>query len=479
MKKYLLFFAVLVSCNVGPRYVPPCVEVPEEWKNRSEDCASMPFVCNWWEIFQDETLNSLAEQAVEHNPTLDVALYSIEQAWAIAGISRSALFPHLDLDPSYNNYGELFKIFLPGNLPIPGLKNIAPFRIHQLQYTLPLMLSYEVDLWGQYRNHYLSDLRNVEAQEDAYRAALLSLTSNLASSYFNLRALDARVELLFATIDQRRKEYELNLSRHNKGLSNYSDVVNASLELTNAESDYYDSVRQRGLLEDMIGALIGVPASNFILPSMPLREDPPVIPAGIPSHVVMRRPDIAEAERQMAAQHALVGAAYASFFPSFQLTGILGYLSPDFRQFLSTKSRYWSMGANVGQTVFDAGSKYSNLQAAWARFDEASGTYKQQVLTAFQEVEDALNNLEQQAKQAVSLKSSSQSAETAVKLSRHRYRSGLANYIEVVVNEQNELTAQQLYINLLGQRYISTVQLIKALGGSWDDNRAIPAVPLR
>ena len=464
---YILIVACLSACKVGPKYHRPTIMSPEGWKNPVPACADIPVVCVWWEVFQDETLNSLEEQAVENNPNLEVALYRIEEAWAMAGVSRSRLLPHFDLNPSYNNSAQLFKIFLPNSLPIPGVTTIPPFRIHQLQYTLPFLLNYEIDLWGKNMSRYESDLINVEAQEDAYRASLLTLTSNLASNYFNLRALDAIIDLLQRTIDQRRREYELNKSRFEKGVSNYSDVANASLELTNAESDYYDIKRQRGLIENIIATLAGTAASDFSLPHNPLQGEPPVIPPGLPSEVILRRPDVAQAERTMASQHELIDAAYASFFPSLQLTGIFGFLSPEFKQFLSWKSRWWSIAAEADQNIYDGGERCSNLVAAWARFNEATGTYQQQVLTAFQEVEDALNNLEFQAKQAQSLKSSVESATTAFRLSSNRYRSGITNYIEVVINERQELTAEQSYLNLLGQRYIATVQLIKAIGGSW------------
>lgn len=458
----------LASCHVGPKYHTPYVGAPADWKNQS---TSEPVACvdNWWEVFEDEFLNSLEEQAVANNPNIELALFRIKEAWAVAGISFSALFPHLDLNPSYQSYGELFKIFLPpGNvIPIPIATSIPPYRIHQIQNFLPLLLTYEVDLWGKNHNQYRSDYYNAQAMQDAYLASLLSLTSSLATYYFNLRTLDASIELFKRTVKDRQTEYDLNNERYQKGLANFQDVANASLELSNAEYDYLEAIRERGLYEDMIAALVGMQASIFTIPSMPIQANLPEVPAGLPSEMLLRRPDIAQAERSRASEHALINVAYASFFPSLSLTGIFGFLSPDFKHFLTWKSRYWSLGADTAQSVFDAGKRCSELEESVARFYEADATYQQQILTAFQEVEDALHNLEYQKKQAKSLQQSVESAQISLTLSRNRYSAGLVNYIEVVDNERSALTAEQNAVNLLGQRYVSTVQLIKALGGGW------------
>lgn len=391
------------------------------------------------------------------------------EAWAVAGISRADLFPHVNLNPSYTDTGLLFEIYLPPGLSIPGLNTAKTiYRVHELQYTLPFTMTYELDLWGKLRGQYDSAALNAVAQEEALRTALLTLTSEIATDYFLLRSLDAQVDLLKWTIDLRQKAYDLNSSRYNRGLSTLLDVTNAEVELTNAEADYEDIIRQRTLQENAIATLIGTPASNFRLAHSPLLLTPPCVPVGIPSTVLKQRPDIAEAERMMASQHALIGVAYANFFPTVDLTGILGFSSPDLKDFLSGRSRFWSMGINISQVIFDAGKNVSNLEVVKARYEEAVGAYQQQVLTAFQEVEDSLNNLEMQAKQAESLQKSVAAAHKTTQLSMQRYKEGLINYFEVVDNQRTELDAEQTALNLLGQRYLSTIQLIKAFGGSWN-----------
>lgn len=464
----LLALAFGFGCTVGPRYHPPLTPVPTEWKNPVEKNNCLLDVCNWWEIFEDARLNELEATAISNNPNLFVAMARVEEAWSLAGVKRADLFPQLSLNPYYSDTGQLFKIFLPQTFSnfIPT-GSIKPFRITQFQYALPLNLSYEVDLWGKNRLHYRSALMSVAAQQEAYLTTLLTLTTDLASSYFNLRILDATIDFLEKTLSELRKDYELSRSRYTKGLTNYFDVTRAFESLANTESDYYEAKKQRGLQENLIGALIGFPASDFCLEAIPIFGLPPEVPAGMPSTLLLRRPDIAQAERTMASDHALIGATYATFFPSLDLTGAIGFFSPDFRQFLQWISRYWNMGVNVNQTVFDGGRKYSNLEQAIAVFREANGTYQQQVLIAFREVEDALNNLDFQAKQAESLRNVSDAATQAAKMAKNRYERGLVNQIEAIEYELTALNAYLNYVNVNGLRYQSTIQLIKAIGGRW------------
>lgn len=470
LNSFLISFVLicLAGCRLGPPYEPPAPVIPEDWKTEYDGCEPNPCVSYWWELFEDDTLNALELQAIENNPNLFAALQRVVEARAIAKGVSANLYPQINLQPSYSDIGELFKVNLPSNVAIPGGTALGkPFRVHLFQYTLPFDMSYEVDLWGKLRGQAESAIYNFQAQEDHYLSALLTLTTDVATNYFMLQTLDAQIELLKQTIEVRKKALNLNTSRFNNGLVTYSDVSNASLQLSNAEADYYDSVRQRNLLENVIATLVGVPSSCFHLVSHPLSGDPPAIPPGTPADVISQRPDVAEAERDMAAQHALIGPAYASFLPSLSLTGALGYLSPDFKDFLTWKSRFWAIGANIGQSIFDGGRNVANLELAYARFNETTGLYQQTVLTAFQEVEDALNNIELRDKQYNSLKISVKSSRTSTQLSTNRYLKGLANYIEIVINQQQELVAELSLVNVSGQRYVATIQLIKALGGSW------------
>lgn len=467
-----IFFSLLLilsGCRVGPKYESPSPESPIEWKNPSPNPESLPEVCYWWEVFQDDLLDELEMLAVQNNPTVLVALARVQEAWALAGVRRADLFPQINLDPSYFNQGILFKIFLPNQINLPGFTFPEVFRIHQQQYTLPLDMSYQLDLWGKYRYYFEAAAFNAQSQEEDYATTILTLTSDLASAYYNLRTFDAVIEFYRSTVESRQKNLKLNKDRFEKGLVVRTDYANAQLLLSNSEADLEDALRQRGLLENMIATLIGVPASEFHLDPMPLKGEPPVIPAGIPSSVLLRRPDVGAAEREMASQHAMVGVAYASLLPDIELIGNIGFSSPTIRDFLSWKSRLWSIGVNTSQTIFDAGKKCFDIDVTWARFYQANGHYQEVVLQAFKEVEDALNSLEHEAKQEAFLKQSVEAARDAMNITTKRYYRGLITYTDVVVAQIQDLEAERAYINVQGLRFQSTIELIKALGGGWTE----------
>lgn len=464
-----LVTALLGSCcNVGPNYYPPCPETPSQWKASQKDPVGVHCVDYWWEVFDDELLDQLEKEAICNNSSLYIALQRVLEARALANVRKADLYPQIALQPSYLDSGSLFELFIPpalGPLVPPGGGSV--FRVHQFDYVLPLNMSYELDLWGKIRGQYASAVMSAQAQQEAYITTLLGLTTDLAGSYFLTRSLDAQIDFYRGTIEEFRKAYDLAKSRFDKGIATYLDVTTASLQLTNTEANLFDLLRQRAIQEDKMAVLLGRPPAQFCFPSHPLKTPPPEIPAGIPATVLRQRPDIAQAERTLAAQHRLIGVAYASILPSIQLTATLGFSSPTLKDFLHWISRLWAIGANMDQSVYDGGRIDANIDLAWSRFRQAGGAYQQQVLTAFQEVEDALNNLDLQAKQAESLAESSAAARTSVTLSLNRYKSGLTSYLQVVDNQRSHLDAERSYISLQGVRYLSTIQLIKAIGGTW------------
>lgn len=462
------FFVLLLSgCQVGPRYQAPETHVPESWKASAPEVQERAEVSAWWEVFEDPTLDELEELALENSPTLYIALQKVWEARALAGVSGSALFPQIALAPNYSQTDMLFKIFLPPNA-FPGEATFPKvFRINQFQYVLPVNISYELDLWGKICNQYRSARLHAKAQEEALITAMLMLTTQLATDYFQLRALDSQIALLEETLELRRKGLALTERRNKSGLVPSLDVTEAETSFFNVESDYQELLAQRARQENALALLVGVPASEFCLAAQGLFSSPPQIPSGLPSDLLLQRPDIAEAERTMAAEHAQIGVAYASFWPALNLTSALGFSSPDLRQFLSWQSRLFMLGVDVLQTVFDGGKNCANLAATQARFQQAVGNYQQQVLVAFQEVEDALSNLERQSLQFGSLERAVRSAEQSERLVLDRYMKGLSNYLDVVTIQETALETKRTLLNLQGLRYLSTVQLIKALGGSW------------
>jgi outer membrane protein, multidrug efflux system len=464
---YFLLFMILFGCKLGPAYNPPSIVVPEDWKGNQPESTNAHDIDYWWEIFGDDNLTALEEMAIRNNPNLQAALQTVFAARAEAGVRKADLYPQLNLTPNYSSTGTLFEIYLPSGISVPGFNLTAPYRVHEMLYQMPLNMNYEIDLWGKLRGKYNSTLLNAQAEEEAFQVVLLTLTTDLASAFFQLRSLDAQIEVLEKTTKTRQENFKLNQSRYDKGLANYLDVSQAETDLANAQATLEDTIRVRILQENQIAVLIGVPSSNFSLEINPIREIPPIIPPGVPSDVLLQRPDVAQAERKMASEHALIGVAYASFFPSLSLTGVLGYSSPDLSNFLKWISRFWMIGSNINQLVFDGGRSSSNVEEAWANFEGASATYRQTVLIAFREVEDALNNIEKQDKQSYYLSKAVEASKKSTQLSMNRYQKGLGTYLDVVDSERSQLQSELNLANLMGVRYLSTIQLIKALGGRW------------
>ncbi|HSW73236.1 MAG TPA: efflux transporter outer membrane subunit [Chlamydiales bacterium] len=463
----LLPLILLSSCMIGPKYMVPTTQVPTDWKGESNVAVTSANLENWWELFEDDTLNDLQKKVMEHNPSLYSALQRVSEARAVAGVAWSTLFPQANLDPSYSNTNELIKLYgIPSTIPgIPVLQ-----RVHEMSYALPLNLSYEVDLWGRFRGTYKAAKIGIEAEDAAMRGSLLTLTTELASNYFNVRTLDMQLELLEKILAVYKALLELHQSRYLAGLDNYLDVAQAEEALANAEADYQDSVRQRNIFENAIATLIAVPSSEFHIARNPLRDPPPCVPGDLPSSILTRRPDIVQAERTMAAENALIGVAYTSLLPQVQLTTVLGFLSPVLRDFLNWKGRYLSWGTNIQQFIFDAGRRVSEIDAVIAAYKAQEGIYRNTILTAFQEVEDALTNIEQQMKQSEQLMISYTASEEVENLSRQRFDRGLVNLLEVYNYEETKLTNARNLMNVIGLRYQSSVQLIKALGGGWDSS---------
>jgi multidrug efflux system outer membrane protein len=451
--------AFLSSCQVSPQYTPPTTCAPVEWKRTQKCESSPPKVEHWWEVFNDCQLNYLEWQALTANYDLFAAFERVKQARALAGVSKSELYPHLNLEPFYINQGILYRLY--------GKQFRNIIREHRRTNQLPFVVNYELDLWGKLQRAYESALWNLGAEEEAFQGFLLILTTDLAASYFHLRSLDTEIVLFEATIQSRAKAYEIIKDRYEEKITDYSDVSRAEFEYKNTVAQCFRAQRLRDLEENKIAVLLGVPPSNFKIPPMQLQNYLPIIPEGLPSSILLRRPDIAEAERRIASKHASMGVAYASFFPSISLTGILGFSSPELRDFMSWKSRLWTMGANALQPIFDAGFLCSNLKFAVSKFREADDAYRQTVLKAFQDVEDALANLDGLKNEYESIEQAVRAAKTTYQIASDRYYTGVTFYLDVVDSERQELDSQRHLIALLGERYAATVQLIKALGGCW------------
>lgn len=475
---------------------PPEGEAQEMQEEFKEPCFDE--VCrdlyNWWEVFNDPILNQLEEHALASSYTLWAALERVIEARAQACIHFAPLLPAINFAPSFSRTGSLFQNPLQGfnaggssGLPtsdslssfasaanntgngsaLSSFTTAGDFRFVQSQYLVPLNLSYEVDLWGKLNNTYYAALIRSQAASQAYLNVLLSLTGDVASAYFQLRGLDSQQEVIQNNIRVRQDALDISNARYKAGLVLFLDVSRAQVEVARAYSDSANIYRLRGLQENILATLIGVPASIFTLEQRPLRQTPPAIPTGLPSELLCRRPDIAEAERKLAAAHRDIGVAYANFFPSLNLSASYGFESPFSHQLFSWRSRFWEVGFNLFQTIFDAGRNQANYDYYRARFAEAMADYQQNVLNAFKDVEDSLVNLRGYAQQAQDIQEAVKAARVTLKLAKLRYSRGLINYLDVVDAERQLLETEQLSASILGNRYVSTVMLIRALGGGW------------
>jgi multidrug efflux system outer membrane protein len=461
------------GCTVGPNYHRPSAAVPKTWEVQEPWRESAPkddlAKGEWWEIFHDEELDSLEKQALDANQNIKIAAARLEQARAQAAIQVSTLFPTAGFQPGSTPTAERQR--LSGNRPTSGAPTgpNGPSAVSQSSVTLPFTVSYELDLFGKRR-------RSIESAEAAYQAsaaglenARLIVTTELAGDYFSLRQLDSEIGILNRTVQALQKGFELVNSRHEGGVASGLDVAEEETLLRNTETQAMLRVQQRKQFEDAIAVLVGKPAPDFHLASQELNASPPpAIHAGLPSDVLERRPDVGEAERQMAAANAQIGVARAAYYPAINLFGTAGLQSGDIAKIANASSIFWAVGANVAENIFTGGARHAQVEYAQAGFDASVASYRVTVLNAFREVQDNLTALHVLEQAQQSQQGSVNAAKRTVDISTNRYRGGLVSYLDVVTAQQNLLNSEQQLVSIQGQRLISSVLLVKALGGGWD-----------
>jgi hydrophobe/amphiphile efflux-1 (HAE1) family protein/NodT family efflux transporter outer membrane factor (OMF) lipoprotein len=474
----LLFTIISAKANwstVGPDYKQPSNSVPANYKavdfgswKQGQPLDNVP-KGNWWEIFGDTNLNTLEAQAVSANQQLKAAVARVDQARAIARIARSQLMPNLSLDPSFTREG-----YSPNANPSFG-------NITANTFSAPLDLSYEVDLWGRIRRLFQGARADAQASLADFYNVLLTLQSDVAQNYFALRSLDAEIATVKGTVDLRREQVRLVRSRFEGGVGSELDVAQAETELATTEAEAASLAHRRDELENAIAILVGENPSDFKLAAVDdpnWNPQPPQIPAGLPSDLLERRPDVAQAERQLVSANAKIGVAKASFFPVLTLTGSAGYLSGDLSTLFNWDSRTWSIGPSLSLPIFTGGRNRANYKYAQAAYQESVALYRQQLLVAFGEVENSLSGIYHFAVQAEAQQRAVTSARRATELATDRYRSGIVAYIEVVDASRDTLTAERANAQLAGQRLIASVQLVKALGGGWSEQQLFASASL-
>jgi multidrug efflux system outer membrane protein len=455
----------LAGCAVGPDYKLPSANPPPQWRYAGQWKPAQPNDAalkeNWWEVFDDPVLNGLEIQARTNSPQIQAAFARVEQARAVARVSRADLFPNLSANPSWNR--ERFSL----NRPVQPTSVNSTISYNVNDFNVPFDASYEVDLWGRVRRSFHSARAQAQASAAAYQNLMLSLQADLAQTYFTIRSVDLERRVVGETVELRRKNLELVQSLHAGGADSAIDVARAQTELASAQADLIGLKLRRDQLESAVGVLCGEPPVRFSIAESTRRYRPPTIPSALPSELLERRPDIAQAERAMASASEQIGVAKAAFFPAIRLTGSAGVESADLHTLFDWETRQWAFGPSLSLPIFEGGRNKANLERSKAAYDEAVANYRQQVLAAFQEVDLNLNGLillKQQFEAAIQAVDASQ---IAADLSRARYKEGLASYFEVVDAERTLLENEILAYELNGTRMVTSVLLIKTLGGGW------------
>ncbi len=417
----------------------------------------------WWRVFGDPGLDALQERVVANNQDLKAALARLEQAEAITRSARADLFPDVTLDPAFTRtkYSPNAGLAFPVN-------TVSDTRV-------PLNLSYEFDLWGRIRRTIEASQHDAEALTAAFETLRLQLHAEVAAAWFATRALDVEEAVLQRSVDLRREVVGLIRSRVEAGNSNELDLARTETELATAEADLAEVARRRGQLRTALAVLVGEPASSFPLVTTPWEEtEPPAIPAGLPSELLERRPDVAQAERDLAARNARIGVAEAAYFPELTLTAFAGVESGEIDDLFDWSSRIWGIGPTLSLPIFKGGELDAERDRARAAWEEGVANYRQQVLIAFKEVQDALTSTRRYAEQSAAQERAVASARRARDLSVTRFEAGFVSFLDVIDGERTALAAERSAALLRGARFVTAVQLVKALGGGWDPSQLPP-----
>ena len=463
----LLFLSA--ACMVGPKYHRPTAPAPSAyketppatWAETQEWKQAQPSEGvkrgKWWEIYNDPELNALEEQVSISNQNLKMAEAQFREAKFAVRIAHSNLFPTISVTPTIVNARSSI--------------NAALSTGRQTTYDLPVNVSWEADIWGSVRRSILSSKEAAQASDAELENARLSYQAELAQDYFELRGTDGEKELLETTVKSYQDYLKLTRDRFSSGVASGSDVAQAQTQLETARAQLIDFNVARAQYEHAIAVLAGKAPAEVNISYNSIKIIPPVVPVGLPSQLLERRPDIANAERQMAEANEQIGIAKAAFYPSIGLTtnsAPVGLESTSFKHWISWPSRFWSVGPGVAETVYDAGKRRATLNQNIAAYDATVANYRQTVLTAFQQVEDnvaALRVLEDEAQaedQAV------KAAQNALDISTYQYKAGTVNYLAVITEQAILLQDQVQAVNILTRRMSASVLLIEALGGGWD-----------
>jgi NodT family efflux transporter outer membrane factor (OMF) lipoprotein len=452
----------LCGCTVGPTYRRPAAEVPTAYKELGNWKEAQPndqhLGGSWWEMFHDPQLNALESQVNISNQNLKAAEAQFTQARAALRYNRAAYFPTIDggVNASRNK--------ISNNRP-PSLSTDG---VTYNDFQIPFQLSYEVDVWGRVRRTVESYRDQAQASAAELATVNLSMHAQVALFYFQARVLDAEEQLLNSTVTQYEQALELIQNRYAGGIASDLEVQQATTQLETTRAQAIDVEVARAQYEHAVAILIGKPPANFSLAALPLTTPPPPIPAGLPSELLERRPDIAAAERRMASANAQIGVAKAAYYPTISLGASGGFESGVITTLISGPSALWSVGGSAIAPIFDAGRRKANVDQAIAAYDQNVANYRETVLTGFQQVEDNLAALRILEHEAQVQENAVAAAQKYLELANSRYTGGVTSYLEVTTAQSAALSDELTAVNILGRRMVDAVTLVQALGGGWD-----------
>ena len=452
------------GCSVGPDYVRPAAETPGAYKEMTGDGEWKPAQPSdgsvrgpWWEVFGDPTLNSLEAEVSISNQNVLVAEAQFRQARALVLAARSQFFPTATIGAGYTR-----------SRPSATLaSSIGPPQGASNDFILPLDVSWDIDVWGRIRRNVEGNRANAQASAGDLEATRLLFQSELAQDYYLLRTLDAQRALLDAAIAAFQTSLQLTRNRYAGGIASAADVAQAETQLKTTQAQATDLGVQRAQLDHAIAILIGRPPAAFGIAVAPLPATPPAIPVGLPSELLERRPDVAAAERRVAAANAQIGVAVAAYYPTVTLSATAGFESGSIAKWFMWPSRFFSVGPAVTETVFDGGLRSAQTASARAAYDASVAGYRETVLGSFQDVEDNLAALRILETEAREQDEAVRAAERSLALTTNQYRAGIVSYLNVVIAQTAALTSEQTAVGITGRRLNASVLLIKALGGGW------------
>lgn len=473
MQNVLLLAGALLftGCALGPKYRPPVVSAPPVYKEIGNWKTAQPSDQNlggdWWEIFQDPQLNALEVEINVSNQNLKAAVAQYQESRAALRYVRADYYPTVTTSPSATR--ERYS----NNRP-PQSSGLDGLTFND--FALPVNFSYQANVWGRVSKNVEAYREQAQASAADLAVVNLSMHSALAIDYFAARTLDAEEKLLRDTVAQYKQALQLNEDRYRGGLASEVEVEQARTILETTRAQLVDVGVARAQYEHATAVLVGKAPADFALPPLPLTTPPPTIPVGIPSELLERRPDIAAAERRVASANAEVGLAKTAYYPLVNILGEGGFESGSITTLLQGPSAMWSIGGSLVETLFDGGRRRATNDQAKASYDSTVASYRETVLTGFQQVEDNLAALRVLEQEAGVQASAVQAAQRSLDLSNTRYDGGVTSYLEVITAQNAALTDEVTAVNILGRRMASAVLLIQAIGGGWD-HRSLPDRP--